>query len=182
MFNLNIFIVLLFFIGAIAVFLAWYTHKYMNANNIKKIEMIPRNVLLGVIFAIVDVLWCTPQAVEIFAHSSELFIWGIAIAALVVGCCFLDYLFARALAGFLILLSHYFLRASFGADIPLIWLFSTACLLLGVVGILFGGVPHIFRDFLRKLCNSKSWKKIFITVFFVYAVIMLTTGTFLVIK
>ena len=181
MFNLNLFIILLFVIGLTAVFLVFYTHKNMNENNIKKIEKIPRNVLLGVIFAIIDILWCTPQAVEIFSQSSTLLIWGIAIAALVVGCIFLDYLFARALAGFLILLAHYFLRASFATDLPLIWLFSILCLLFGIAGIFFGGMPHLFRDMLRKICSSKKWKKTFIGIFSAYAVVMFVAGIFLIV-
>jgi hypothetical protein len=182
MFSINIFIILLFVIGVTAAFLIFYTAKNMNKTNISKIEKIPRNVLLGVIFAIIDILWCTPQAVEIFSQSSGLIIWGIAIAALVIGCCFLDYLFARALAGFLILLAHYFLRASFAVDLPLMWLFSIACLLLGIVGIFFGGMPHLFRDLLRKICNSSKWKKSFVTLFSVYTVIMIFSGIYLIVK
>jgi hypothetical protein len=182
MFSLNIFIILLFIIGVTAAFLVFYTAKNMNKGNINKIEKIPRNVLLGVIFAIIDILWCTPQAVEIFSQSSGVMIWSIAIAALVIGCCFLDYLFARALAGFLILLAHYFLRASFAVDLPLMWLFSIACLLLGVAGIFFGGMPHLFRDLLRKLCNSVKWKTTFVALFSVYTVLMLGAALFLVVK
>ena len=182
MFNPNIFIFLLFLIGAAAILIALYTTKRMNKKNIVKIEKIPRNVLLGVIFAIIDVAWCTPQAVEIFSQSSSLLIWGIAIAALIIGCCFLDYLFARALAGFLILLTHYFLRASFAVDLPLMWLFSIACLIFGLTGIFFGGMPHLFRDLLRKLCNSTKWKKSFIIISYLYAVIMFGSCLFLIIK
>lgn len=181
MFNLNLFIISLLLFGIVTGFLSLFTIYKLRQPNLSKIEKLPRNIVLGVIFAVADIAWCAPQAVEIFSKSSFFIVWAIAIIALIVGCFFLDYLFARALAGFLILLAHYFLRASFAADIPVIWLFSIVCLIMGTLGIFFGGIPHLFRDLLRKLCKEKKWRNAFSCIFALYSVISVAIAVYLII-
>ncbi|MCF7792348.1 MAG: hypothetical protein K9L78_04615 [Victivallales bacterium] len=182
MFEINTFTALLFIIGLVFAFLILFAAVKITPENVRNIEKIPRNVTLGVIFGIIDIAWCTPQAIQIFSHSSSFAIWGVAVIVLILSCIFLDYLFARALAGFLILLAHYFLRASFAVDIPVMWLFSILCLGMGVTGILFGGIPHTFRDLLRKLCVKKRWKASFIAISALYSFVMFLTCAFLIIK
>ena len=156
--------------------LAGYTFLYVSPQNITGNEKIPRNFIFGVVFAIIDIVWCVPQVLSIFSLGSFSWIIPAAILCLVVGCCFLDYLFARALAGFLILLSHYFLLESFAAGISCMWLFSTACYVMGTFGIVIGAVPHLLRDLIRKISLNKSWRVSFTVIFALYFVLGLTAG------
>ena len=156
--------------------LAVYTFLNMVQKNISKNEKIPRNFIFGAVFAIIDIAWCLPQALSIFSPGSSSWIFPAAIICLVAGCCFLDYLFARALAGFLILLTHYFLLESFAADISYMWLFSIACYAMGTFGIVVGGIPHLLRDLIRKISLNKSWRVSFTIIFSFYSLLALITG------
>jgi hypothetical protein len=156
--------------------LAVYTFLCMTQQNISRNEKIPRNFIFGAVFAIIDIAWCTPQALSIFSPGASSWIFPAAIIFLVIGCCFLDYLFARALAGFLILLSHYFLLESFAADISFMWLFSIACYVMGTFAIVIGGVPHLLRDLIRKISLNKSWRISFTIIFAFYFLLGVITG------
>ena len=166
------------FFGIMAV----YTLFYINKQNIRKNEKIPRNIILGVIFATIDIAWCIPQALSIFSPNSFNWIFPTAIICLVISCLFLDYLFARAFAGFLILLSHYFLLESFAAGIPCMVIFSTACYIMGTFGIVVGGIPHLLRDLIRKISNEKVWRIVFTAIFACYCVLGLIVSFSLIIK
>ena len=162
--------------------MAIYTFLKMRQENISVNEKIPRNYIFGIIFAIIDIVWCIPQALAIFSPGSSTWIFPAAIICLVIGCLFLDYLFARAFAGFLILLSHYFLFESFAADISCIWLFSIACYVMGTFGIVIGGIPHLLRDFIRKISSNKPLRNIISLVFVLYFCLGTITGIALLIK
>jgi len=156
--------------------LSVYTCLSMVKSNISRNEKIPRNFVFGAVFAIIDIAWCIPQALSIFSPGSSSWIFPAAIICLIVACCFLDYLFARAIAGFLILLSHYFLLESFAADIPYIWLFSITCYVMGTFAIVIGGIPHLLRDLIRKISLKKSWRISFTVIFALYCLIGLIAG------
>lgn len=166
--------------GIAAGLLSFAIYRYFTPQNIEVIEKIPRNIVLGIIFAIIDVAWCIPQAISIFTPSSLTIIYVAAIVVLFAGCLFLDYLFARALAGFLILLTHYFLHASFSANISHLWLFSVACYLVGIVGIIIGGMPYLLRNMLRSACNHKGVRLLLVIIFALYALQGIVTGIHLI--
>ncbi len=178
----NIFPYTLIVFGICFAGLAIYTFLNMNKENISKNEKIPRNYIFGIVLAIIDIMWCIPQALAIFSPGSSTWIFPLAIICLVVGCLFLDFLFARAFAGFIILLSHYFLFESFAADISYLWLFSIACYVMGTFGIVIGGIPHLLRDFIRKISLNKALRNIISIVFVLYFCLGTITGIGLLIK
>jgi len=153
-----VFIIALLLFSAACIFCIFYMARNFTADKLKTAERLPRNIPLGVVFGTAAIAWCVPQALAVFSSDSLLLYSVIALIALLIGCFFLDYLFARALAGFIILLSHYFMAESFAADIPLLWLFSLAVLIMGTGAIVVGGIPHYLRDFIRKICLSKTIK------------------------
>ncbi len=71
---------------------------------------------------------------------------------------FLDFLFARAFGGFLILLAHYYLLEAFALDMPLSPVFSVFCFIMGTFGIFISGKPYLLRDIMRKLFSSARWR------------------------
>lgn len=153
-----IFIISLLLFSFSCIYCIFYMARNFTSDKLKIAEKTPRNIPLGVLFGTAAVIWCVPQALDVFSSNAILTYSLIALVALIIGCFFLDYLFARALAGFLILLSHYFMAKSFAADIPLLWLFSLAVLIMGTGAIVVGGIPHYLRDFIRKICLNKSLK------------------------
>jgi hypothetical protein len=153
-----IFIVALLLFSAACLFSTFYIAKYFTQEKLKDVEKIPRNIPLGVIFGAAAIAWCVPQSLAVFSSNSVILFSIIALIAYLIGCFFLDYLFARALAGFIILLSHYFMAQSFAAVIPLLWLFSIFVLIMGTAAIVIGGIPHYMRDFIRSICRNKAFK------------------------
>ncbi len=172
-----VFVVALLAFAIVSVFTAIFMLTKFKTEKIGIMEKIPRNIPLGVVFGGLAIAWCIPQAAAVFSADS---IWGYvtaAIACFLVGCFFLDYLFARAFAGFSILLSHYFLYQSFAADIPFLWIFSLSFLVFGTFGIVIGGVPHLLRDLIRKACVNVLLKRVLICIFMFYALICVYAAT-----
>ncbi|HJO92118.1 MAG TPA: hypothetical protein QF753_01850 [Victivallales bacterium] len=156
--------------------------KFFKTDNLYKIDRIPRNFIFGSIFAVIDIAWCVPQAIPIFGVKDATGIILLAVVCIIIGCGFLDYLFARALAGFFILLAHFFLWQSFAADISFMWLFSILCYAMGTFGIVIGAVPHIFRDLLRKICRDNKFKMYFSLLLVLYAIVNIYLGIALIVS
>ncbi len=172
------FITALILFSAACEFCAVYAAIKFKPANLHKAEKIPRNIPLGAIFGAAAIAWCVPQALDVFSSNAVFQYSFAAFAAFLIGCFFLDYLFARALAGFLILLSHYFMAQSFAADLPFLWVFSIFVLAMGSFAIVIGGIPHYLRDIIRKMCRSSSFKFSAITLFIVYGLISFAAALF----
>ena len=122
--------------------------------HLKTLERLPRARKPGMILTAAVILWCVPNIAPILEPGSSLVNWLYPLAILSIGLCiyFLDYLFARALAAFLILAAHYFLKEAFAARVyPSSAFLSVALFLLGIAGILIGAKPYWFRDWIRLL-------------------------------
>jgi hypothetical protein len=141
-----------------------------------KWESLPRNVLFGVILAGIDLAWCVPESKPLVPDAMQSWLIPIAIASLWIVYQFLDYIFSRALGGFLILFAHYLLYASFAYQAPMAPLFSGFCLAMGTLGIFFCGKPYLMRDLIRKISASKKWRYSFGATFAAYALLFLTTA------
>ena len=118
------------------------------------LERLPRARKPGMVLTAAVILWCVPNIAPILEPGSSLLNWLYPLAILSIGLCiyFLDYLFARALAAFLILAAHYFLKESFAARVyPFSVFLAVALFLLGIAGILIGAKPYWFRDWIRLL-------------------------------
>ena len=141
-----------------------------------KWEPLPRNVLLGVILAGIDLAWCVPESEPLVPDAMQSWLIPLAIASLWITYQFLDYIFSRALGGFLILFAHYLLYASFAYQAPLAPLFSAFCLVLGTLGIFFCGKPYLMRDLIRKISASSKWRYSFVAISAAYAAVFLATA------
>ena len=154
-FNIYIVVLILLIIAAFttSVFLLSF-----NSDNIEKREKIPRNILLGIIVVVGDLIWCIPHSRPIVPEMMQS--WLIPMAVIGSWLCyqFLDYLFSRALGGFLILFSHYLLYSSFTYHAPLKPFFSLLCYIFGTFGIFLCAKPHLLRDLFRKIAVDKRWK------------------------
>jgi hypothetical protein len=79
---------------------------------------------------------------------------------IVVLCCyfFLDFVFARALGGVLLVLSIELLGEGFIINLPHRALFSAVTIAYGVLGLFLIGMPWLFRDFLEKVNGSNRFR------------------------
>ena len=76
-------------------------------------------------------------------------VWLLVPVISILGGLYLDYLFARALGGFLILSANELIRCGFIFDVPLRGLYSVICLAMGICGLFLLGAPWHLRDALK---------------------------------
>ncbi len=126
----------------------------LNPDNLSIKEKLPRNVWLGMIFGVAGLIWCIPHSKPILPDSLHPYLIPAVIVCAFLAYNFLDYLFARAIGGFMILLAHYFLHESFTLHTPASPVFAAFCMAMGIVGIFFAGKPYLFRDFIRKAAGN----------------------------
>ena len=122
------------------------------------LEKLPRARKAGMVLTAAVIFWCVPNVRPILEPGSALLNWLYPLAVLAIVLCihYLDYLFARAFAAFLILAAHYFLKESFAAQIhPVSAFLAVPLFLLGFAGILFGAKPYWFRDWIRLLFRDR---------------------------
>ena len=158
--------------GAFSLFAALWFFK-LSGKNLESRERVPRNAFFGSIVTIAAVIWCIPHAVPVVPAGFQHLIVPGAVVAGLLAIIFLDYLFARAAGGFLILLAHYLLHDSFTFHTPFSPLFAAFCFALGTAGIFFAGKPYLMRDLIRKSAKERNFRFAvsgFFTLFAVFCV------------
>jgi len=131
---------------------------WTDPRNVDKREKVPRQLVPGILFTIPCLIWCVPNARPIMPDSMQDWCWPLVIICSILAIAFLDYLFSRALGGFLILVSYYFLQESFTWHTSGAMVLAVFCYLAGTVGICFAGKPHLMRDLIRLCARSRRWK------------------------
>lgn len=144
--------------GLVCAFVAAWVWRSLRAEGLSVWEKLPRSVVLGMALGALDLAWCVPHAEPVFYIGARQWLIPLAFVLLGVAYYCLDYLFSRALAGFLILLAHYFLLESFAAHTPVRWLFSLLCVVMGTFGVFLGGMPYLLRDLIRRICAVPAWR------------------------
>jgi hypothetical protein len=145
-------------------------------SNIEKWESLPRSIGLGMIIAVIDLAICVPLSKPIVPVWMISWLIPMACISTWIIYQFLDYIFSRAFGGFLILLTHYLLFASFLLKTPGKPFFSFLCFLMGALGIFFCGKPYLMRDYIRKIASSSKWRYAAMTVFAIYAISFMGIG------
>ena len=141
-----------------------------NSEKMQELEKIPRNRLWGTALGIFVLLWCAMESRPLVSESFQKYLIPLAVFGTWVGYMFLDYLFARVLGGFFILLAHYYLFESFAFKTPLKPLFPILCFIMGTFGILIAGKPYLLRDLIRKILTNKKWKSATVAVLTTYTI------------
>jgi len=161
--------------GLASLVMAFWAGR-MNIERLPKWESLPRNRNIAVVLVFLCLLWCVPQAKPIVWDWMLPWLYPLAIAFTILGFFFLDYLFSRAIGGFFILLTYYFVHEAFTFHTPIIALFAIMCWVLAIMGLFFSGKPHLCRDFIRKLAKSSRIRYTATTYFIVYGLMCLTLG------
>lgn len=163
-------------LGALLAIGATVWLSLLNPQNLEDREALARNQQLGVILGLLCLLWCIPHARPIVWDWLLPWLLPLTVAFAGIGYFFLDYLFARALGGLLILSAFYYLHASFSFHTPASQLFAVMCWLLGICGLFLSAKPYLLRDLIRQVAVARKWKvslQVFLTVFALYC---LTVG------
>jgi len=125
-----------------------------------KLEPWPRARKTGFVFGLAALLWCVPLVRPIAFDWLQPLLLPAAIVLPFVCYFYLDYLFARALAGLMMLFAGYLVENSFtfhSGGAPVIAVFSW---LFGIGGILISAKPCYLRDYFRLLAAKKSVRRI----------------------
>ncbi len=131
----------------------------LNPDKISATDALCRNRIAGIILAVPVLLWCIPHAEPIAFDWMKPHLPWMAIGCAAAGFFYLDYLFARAFGGFLILASYYFVHGAFEYHSCWMAYISILCWIPGIAGICFSGKPCWMRDTLRKCCNSPAVRR-----------------------
>ena len=170
----NLFQIGLFIIVALSIVSVIYFKK-TNSENIKTREKITRNVFLGTILICIDLIWCIPISKPIAPEFILPYLFPIAFFLTYLGFQFLDYHFARAIGGFIILSASFFLSNVWAFDIPedsiLAMSFSLLTYIFGIIGLFLAGKPYLLRDWFRKCSTSAKIKTASTTFFVIYATV-----------
>lgn len=141
--------------GVLCFFISVWVFK-LHEDVLNNTEKLPRSLLFGMPIAVIDLFWCIPHAKPLLSESMHVYLIPTAIVCSFLTYFLLDYVFARALGGFFILLAYYFLHESFTFHTPVLPLFSFFCYLMGIAGLFFCGKPYLFRDLIRKASKHKN--------------------------
>lgn len=147
-----------------------------------ELEKLPRNRILGIALGIFVLLWCASEAEPLVSDSMQKYLLPAALLCSWLGYMLLDFLFARALGGFLILLAHYYLLESFALDMPLSPIFSVFCFIMGTFGIVISGKPYFLRDIIRKLYSSVGWRTFGVSILGMFSICFALFGIFCLFK
>ncbi|MDD3153632.1 MAG: hypothetical protein PHS41_02100 [Victivallaceae bacterium] len=126
-----------------------------------KREALPRENKVGALLAAVALVWCVPHARAVAFDWMLPYLYFIAAGLWVLGVKYLDYLFARAAAGLLILVSYFFVHGLFEFELSGSQGLSIVLWMLGALGIAISGKPCWFRDLLRLVARSAVWRGLF---------------------
>lgn len=146
----------------------------LNDSNISRWEKVARWTVGGGILALIDLLWCVPNARPIVWDWMLPLLYPLAILFTVAAVVLLDYLFARAVGGFLILMAYWLLHDSFTFHTAGSPVFAIFCFILAIGGLFFSGKPYLFRDLMRKVAGKKSWKYsvfVYLVLFSVFSLV-----------
>ena len=131
----------------------------LRESNLGKWEKLPRERVSGGILGFLALLAFIPDVEPMFPVERYLGLL-IFLAVVLSVLCFLyiDHLFARSLAGILILGAHATLAETYAADLRFSSFFAAMTLLYGTAGIVLAAKPYFLRDLMRKCAASVWWR------------------------
>ncbi len=140
-------------------------------------RIIPREKRFGSVLGFICLIWSAYHTFPIFETTAPQ-VRLMVLSALVIVITFLsfdlmDFLFTRALGGFLLLLVNWLLHQAFVHHTVFRPLFSMLCYIFGISGIIMIAAPYHFRDLLEKISHDCRWRLFTSTVLGVIGCIVL---------
>lgn len=127
----------------------------LRENNLPFWVKLPRAKLPGAILGFLALLGFLPNVEPMFPMEPNL-VWLIPSAVLLTAVCtiYIDYLFARALAGALIVAAHASLAEGYASGLSGESIFAVFSFIAGLFGIVIAAKPGLLRDLIRKGADS----------------------------
>lgn len=122
-------------------------------------RQLPRNRILGELVGIITLCWaayhvCGMLEGGLAAYRLPVKLLVPVVAVLAYGN--LDYLFARAFGGFLLLVANFLIHEGFAVNVPCRPVYSLTCYLVGVTGLILVAAPWKLRDLLVYCSRNRS--------------------------
>lgn len=121
---------------------------------------LPRSRVLGELVGIPVLAWAAYHVTRMVEPGSIFVPVSLALVPVVAVIAWghLDYLFARAFGGLLLLGANHLLTVGFVAQVPARPLFSVCVYLVGLPGLLLVSAPWWLRNLLEKVRDSVPWR------------------------
>ena len=126
------------------------------------ITRLPRERRVGELIGILCLVWSAHHGsmmLEGGMVSFRKYIWMLVPIIAILAYGHLDYLFARALGGLLVLCVTAMLHGAFVEQIHFRPVYSAVCYGVGIFGLLLIGLPWRFRDLLGVMQTSPAWRR-----------------------
>ena len=119
-----------------------------------------RNRPLGIVLGAIVLFWCAWEGVQMLPEGYGRIVWCAYPIALALCSWLLDYPFARAAGGLLILLANHAIQHAFAYHCPMRPVFALACLAVGCAGMVFVAWPWHWRIIMEESAkNPKRGKR-----------------------
>lgn len=141
----------------------------------EKFEKIPRSRIGGLILGVPALIWSAWHGCIMLEGSLAKFhpiVWALVPITAVLAYLFMDYLFARAAGGFLVLAANQLIAFAFRYDVPARPLYSLVCLAIGICGLFMLGTPWRVRDAISLSRNKRAAGMSFAAVLAIFACII----------
>ena len=161
---------------AALVFAAWCVVLVRFAKDRADLpSRLPRSRVLGEIVGVLVLCWAAFHVIQMVEQGSIFVRISITLVPVVaiVAWGHLDYLFARAFGGLLLLGSNHLLNAAFVAQVPARSAFSICVYVMGIPGLLLVSSPWGMRNLLEKTRDSGRWRSATVAVCAFYTVLFL---------
>jgi hypothetical protein len=172
---MEIYPVSLLIFGLLAAGIAVWAWR-LSPENLPRWERLPRAPWLGAMLAAAGLVWCIPHARPMLPTGLQSYLLPMAALCTWLSYMYLDYLFARAAGGLMILSAHFFLASAFAQHTPGRELFAIALLAMGTLGIFFCGKPYWLRDLIRRMAVSPRWRQGAVGILAGYALLGIAFG------
>ncbi len=123
---------------------------------------LPRARLIGEVVCLVCLVWSAYHGCLMLEGGMATYrklVWGLVPVTAVLVYYHLDYLFARALGGFLVLCATYLLHGAFAEMVAWRPLYCIVCYVLGLWGMFLIAAPWRFRDLLQGMAEAGRWRR-----------------------
>lgn len=123
---------------------------------------LPRARLAGEVLGLACLVWAAYHGCLMLEGGLAVYrkvVWALVPVTAILVYHHLDYLFARALGGFLVLCAAFFLHGAFAETVPWRPLYCSVCYLMGLWGMFVIAAPWRFRDLLQAMAQATPWRR-----------------------
>ena len=125
-------------------------------------KKLPREKNVGTVIGAICLAWSAWLAFPLFEGGManlKTYLPYVAVAMTILCFMFLEYIFTRALGGFLLLCVTALMHQAFADHAPARWAISILCYVIALAAMFMIGSPWRFRDLLKSMTEKESLRK-----------------------